>query len=64
MEHGIPIIPFYDNKNDQELLKLSIYLKKLVNDDIQETNKKTFKLHTLQEVDAIEDAVDRYLDKS
>ena len=64
MENGIPIIPFYDNKNDDELLKLSSYLKKLAIEDIQETNKSTFKLHIFQEVDAIEDAIERYLDKS
>ena len=41
---GIPIIPFYDNKQDRELYHLKDYLKTLVYKDIQLTNIKTFKL--------------------
>jgi len=46
LENGIPIIPFYDNKSDQELRHLIPYLKFLSSaSDLREINKQTFKLH-------------------
>jgi CTD small phosphatase-like protein 2 len=46
VENGVPIIPFYDDKNDQELKHLTTYLKSLCDvKDVREVNKKTFKLH-------------------
>ncbi len=46
IENGIPVIPFYDNKADQELRHLIPYLKFLSSvDDLREINKQTFKLH-------------------
>lgn len=46
VENGIPIIPFYDNKADQELRHLIPYLKFLSTvKDLREVNKQTFKLH-------------------
>jgi len=44
IDNGIPIIPYYDNKNDQELLHLIPYLKYLGSGkDMRELNKQTFK---------------------
>mgnify|MGYP000915397196 CR=1 FL=1 len=45
IENGIPIIPFYENKNDKELLHLTNYLKYLEGvEDVREINKQTFNL--------------------
>ncbi|KAL4491319.1 hypothetical protein ABPG72_021705 [Tetrahymena utriculariae] len=42
--NGIPIIPFYDDKRDQELLELSNYLKHLAQvDDVRPVIKNSFK---------------------
>lgn len=44
LDNGIPILPFYDNKNDNELLILANYLKELSTaDDIRVTNRKFIK---------------------
>jgi CTD small phosphatase-like protein 2 len=44
LESGIPIIPFYDDKQDEELLHLMQYLECLVRNggDIREHNRKAF----------------------
>ena len=44
LENGIPIIPFYDDKNDEELLHLSQYLECLYTckGDVREHNRKAF----------------------
>lgn len=49
IDNGVPIIPYYDNKKDMELKHLADYLKLLVNNDIQETNRKNFKLYMYQQ---------------
>ncbi|MCP3682592.1 MAG: HAD family hydrolase [bacterium] len=44
LDNGIPILPFYDNKNDNELLILANYLKEIANaEDIRQVNKKFMK---------------------
>ena len=59
VENGIPIIPFYDNKADQELRHLIPYLKFLSSvEDLREINKQTFKLHMF----AIHDTPEAVLD--
>jgi len=46
IENGIPIIPFYDNKNDQELRHLTPYLKFLNSvKDVRDIVRQTFKMH-------------------
>ena len=45
IENGVPIIPYYDNKKDNELINLKYFLKNLVDKDIRETNRNTFKFH-------------------
>lgn len=46
MDNGIPIIPFYDNKEDKELLDLEKYLKNMIGTiDVREFNKSHLKLN-------------------
>jgi len=60
VENGIPIIPFYDNKEDQELKDLIPYLKSLLNvKDCREVNRQTFKLHQY----TMYDTIDKVLNK-
>ncbi|CDW87693.1 nli interacting factor-like phosphatase family protein [Stylonychia lemnae] len=49
LENGIPILPFYDDKSDEEMLHLIYYLKCISQfDDIREQNKKAFQLRDLE----------------
>ncbi|CAD8210110.1 unnamed protein product [Paramecium pentaurelia] len=46
LDNGIPIIPFYDNKEDKELLDLEKYLKNMIGTiDVREFNKSHLKLN-------------------
>jgi len=55
IENGIPIIPYYDNKTDQELKHLIPYLKFLSSaKDPREINKLTFKLHNYSQYNSPE----------
>ena len=42
LENGIPIIPYYDDKDDQELLHLIHYVKDLVEINKQQEGGNTF----------------------
>lgn len=44
LENGIPIIPFYEDKEDEELLHLTQYLECLVRNggDVRDHNRKAF----------------------
>ena len=55
IENGVPIIPYYNNKNDEELLDLKNYLMKYKEQDIRELNKNTFKLHLYSECEDYKD---------
>ena len=47
LDNGIPIIPFYDDPNDDELLHLMDFMDIIAHvDDIREENKKAFHLST------------------
>lgn len=60
IENGIPIVPFYENKNDQELRYLIPYLKFLASvKDLREINKQTFRLHMY----SLYDSPDKVLEK-
>jgi len=62
LENGIPIIPFYDNKADQELRHLIPYLKFLSSvKDLREINKQTFKLHHYASFDVPEAVLERIM---
>lgn len=46
LDNGVPIVSFFDNKDDLELLMLLGYLEQLENvTDVREFNKKHFKLY-------------------
>ena len=46
IDNGIPILPFYDNKDDRELIELEKYLKNMIGvSDIREYNRNNLKLH-------------------
>jgi len=48
IENGIPILPFYVNKQDEELLHLIYYLKCLVvQEDVRPHNREAFGLNKL-----------------
>jgi Dullard-like phosphatase family protein len=60
IENGVPIIPFYDNKNDQELLHLIPYLKFLGSTkDMRDLNKQTFKFDIYHAHDSPDNVLDR-----
>ena len=56
LNNGIPIIPFYDNKKDDELKNIVPYIKKFIDGDIREINKKTFKLELLTNANNVSQA--------
>jgi Dullard-like phosphatase family protein len=46
LENGIPIVPYYDSKEDSELPILASYLENIFNyDDLREANKIHIKMH-------------------
>jgi CTD small phosphatase-like protein 2 len=45
--NGVPILDFFHDKQDEELKLMIPYLKSLKHKDVQQTNKKTFKLTEL-----------------
>lgn len=50
LENGYPIIPFYDNQGDDEIIALTTYLKNIQNvEDVREENRKKFKLTELSQ---------------
>lgn len=62
VDNGIPIISYYDNPDDEELLHLMFYIKSIVDcDDVRRKNRNAFELYKLglqedQEECAIEEA--------
>lgn len=61
-ENGIPIIPFYDNYQDYELLKLSSFLRKLNEvDDVRPSIDEFFQVQTMldhsEDIEAAKKAV-------
>ena len=52
LDNGIPIIPFYNNKEDEELLHLMNYLNTLAYfEDLRLQNAKAFQLRELENAD-------------
>ena len=48
IDNGVPIIPFYDDKNDKELMHLIVYLQQILElEDVREQNKRAFQLSEL-----------------
>ena len=55
IENGYPIIPFYDNKADNELLVLLDYIKTLVvSDDVRSNNRAKFRLKEVTDTNICE----------
>lgn len=55
LDNGIPIIPFYNDKNDKELLHLIQYLKWVIDsEDVRDQNRKAFQLGELSEQEITE----------
>jgi CTD small phosphatase-like protein 2 len=60
IENGIPIIPYYDNKSDQELKMLSKYLKYLNQfSDMRDVNKRVFRMNLFSEQDTPEKVLEK-----
>ena len=53
LDNGIPIIPYYDDKeNDEELMHLIYYINCIINSpDVRDQNRKAFQLVGLQQID-------------
>ncbi len=50
IDNGIPIIPYYADKEDEEMLHLIYYLNCLIGvEDVREQNKEAFELRKLQQ---------------
>ena len=59
LDNGVPIIPFYDNKKDEELHHLIFYMKCLSTmADMRDQNKQAFQLSILDH-----DYIDSYLEE-
>lgn len=53
LENGVPIIPYYNNKEDQELKNLVPFLKTLAEaEDLREVIRQTFKFHLYTQYDS------------
>ena len=65
LDNGVPIIPYYDNPHDEELLHLSYYLKCLANcEDVREQNRQAFQLRELDSLQIQDLLVDIDLNSS
>ena len=54
IDNGIPIIPFYHEPSDEEMLHLIFYLNCLATcEDVREQNREAFELYKLQEQDQL-----------
>lgn len=59
LDNGIPIVSFFDNKNDLELLMLLGYLEQLENAvDVREFNRKHLKLYKYSRHDNLKSLYD------
>ena len=59
IDNGIPIIPFYHEQTDEEMLHLIFYLDCLNTcEDVRVQNREAFELHKLSDQQAIEQQAD------
>ena len=57
--NGIPIIPYFDNKEDNELSDLLLYLKSLKEiPDVREYNRKVFEYDLFEKSDSREKLIE------
>ena len=60
IDSGIPIIPFYDSKEDTELKSLARYLRGMAqSDDVREMNKNHFLFRKIIESKSAQDAFEK-----
>lgn len=60
LANGVPIIPYYHNKDDRELMWLQDYLMQFANakcDDFTRVNRSVFKLKSYLDAATFEDAL-------
>ncbi|CAD8059110.1 unnamed protein product [Paramecium sonneborni] len=61
LDNGVPIVPFYDNKLDKQLLALAKYLNGMVGiEDIREYNQKNLKTFLLAKLQTWEQVLEMY----
>jgi len=61
LENGVPIIPFYDNKSDTELLHLAEYLKMVIKGrDVRQLNGNYFRWNLVFDSSSLNDCLGRY----
>lgn len=61
LDQGIPIIPFYDSKQDSELLSLGRYLERLSRSkNPRDMNRKTFRFKEIGDCATVEEAYRLY----
>mgnify|MGYP003877552831 FL=1 len=59
IDNGIPIAPYYDNPEDEELKHLIPYLKFLNSvKDLKEVNRQNFKLHMYSQYESMEEVLE------
>ena len=52
VDNGIPIISYYDDPRDEELLHLMYYMKCLAEcEDVRDKNRTAFELHKLGDIE-------------
>lgn len=52
LDNGIPILPFYTDRKDEELLHLVYYLRCLVEEpDVRDHNREAFALNKLAQME-------------
>ena len=62
--NGVPILPYYDQKDDKELVDLSHFLREIVNlDNFPEFFKGYFQMSNYQGTPSIGDVIQRFRDQ-
>ncbi|CAK58629.1 unnamed protein product (macronuclear) [Paramecium tetraurelia] len=61
LDNGVPIIPYYDNKQDKQLLQLAIYLNGMVGaNDLREQNQTNLKNYLFAQLQTQEQVLEMY----
>ena len=61
LDNGIPILPFYDNKRDEEFKHLLPYLMRMQHcSDVRELNKNAFKIESLSRAESLESFLGKF----
>lgn len=57
IDNGVPILPFYHNKEDYQLAYLEKYLLQMRDQNIRDLNAKTFKFDLYKENDTVDEII-------